>query len=244
MNIFEPKNLFKSLFASGGDKTIIPDSGDEMNGKANLQAGFPYTTQLPVSQGGIAPDRKDFNGILYMLSAFAFFCQSGGIFTYKNELDYHSPAIISYNGNLWYCLKSNGPGTANSVRVPGTDSSYWTLLLTYLGGITYNQVNTIVDNKVNEINKKVDEALEKINDVDPFKTWKIIPASGTISTSGIIVAVSGWNTNISITTSEVQRVFTHRRDKYGQGCCSVTCPIKKGETYVVSGAQSIWMLSA
>lgn len=70
-----------------------------------------------------------------------------------------------------------------------------------------------------------------------FSGWTdSFPASGTAPGDGIITARSNWNADISIKTSGVERVYTSRRDKYGQGYTTVTCPVKKGESYSVSGA--------
>lgn len=73
-----------------------------------------------------------------------------------------------------------------------------------------------------------------------FTGWNnSFPASGTAPSDGIICAKSISNTIVSITTSGVERVYTAKRDKYGQGSTSITCPVKKGESYSVSGATYI-----
>lgn len=131
-NTMQPTNLFKTPFAVSGTKNIIPATGDDTTGLANLLSGFPFVTQKPISQGGVAPQRTDFNGILYMLSAFSFFAQSGGVFTYDDSLDYDSPAIVFYSGALWFCIKANGPGTTPGAQTPGSDVSYWLTLAEYL----------------------------------------------------------------------------------------------------------------
>lgn len=131
-NTMQPINLFKTPFAVSGTKNIIPATGDDTTGFANLSSGFPFVTQKPISQGGVAPQRTDFNGILYMLSAFSFFAQSGGVFTYDDSLDYDSPAIVFYSGSLWFCVKANGPGTTPGVQAPGSDAAYWLTLAEYL----------------------------------------------------------------------------------------------------------------
>ena len=128
-NSMQPTNLLATPFCKIGDKTIIPVNSDQGAGKAGLDAGFPFVTQKPISQGGVAPSRTDFNGILYMLSAFSFFGQSGGVFEYNETLDYDTPAIVFYGGTLWYCLKANGPGSINGLKEPGTDEEYWLLLV-------------------------------------------------------------------------------------------------------------------
>lgn len=59
----QPGNLFTRPFAANGTRQIIPDVSANA-GRASLEQGFPTETQLPLSQGGIAPNRMDFNGIL------------------------------------------------------------------------------------------------------------------------------------------------------------------------------------
>ena len=75
-----------------------------------------------------------------------------------------------------------------------------------------------------------------------FKEWEQIPASGIAQSDGIIVITSKYNSRVYITTSGIQRTFAHGRSKYGVGQTSMTCPVKKGETYNVSGAAEIWFL--
>ncbi len=118
----QPK-FFDMPFAYNGGRNTIPASGDEEDGNATLDQGFPIITEQPLSQGGLPPRRKDFNGILYALSNFCFFAQSGGVFTYDTTLNYRSPALVWYNNNFWICIKANGPDS--TVVTPGTDSSYW-----------------------------------------------------------------------------------------------------------------------
>jgi hypothetical protein len=125
----QPSNLFPRPFAAGGNYQIIPDS-PAAAGRASWQAGFPPETQLPLSQGGIAPNRLDFNGLFYMLSAFACWQQSGGQWTYKPGLNYSPPAIVFYQGKLWWCLADNGPDSA--LAAPGSNRAVWLELLTAL----------------------------------------------------------------------------------------------------------------
>lgn len=119
-------------FAQNGDKNTIPSAGGDLLGLASLNSGFPPITQTPLELGGIPPQRKDFNGILYLLSAFAFYQQSGGIFEYSATANYNTPAVIMYDGEMWYCKKQNGVDSANGVKTPGTDSDYWVKLIDFL----------------------------------------------------------------------------------------------------------------
>ena len=120
-------------FAQSGDKNTIPNTGGDLLGLASLALGFPPITQTPLELGGIPPQRKDFNGILYALSAFAFFQQSGGVFTYSATASYNTPAVVMYGGEMWYCKKQNGVDSANGVKTPNsTNSEYWVKLIDFL----------------------------------------------------------------------------------------------------------------
>lgn len=123
-------DIMNVAFASSGQKTYPIPSGTSF-GKASLTAGFPPETSNPLLDGGVPPKRTDFNGILYWLSAFAMFQQSGGKFTFSTEINYDVPSIIYYNGDLWWCLRSNGP-TNGGIVTPGTNANYWKKFKEYI----------------------------------------------------------------------------------------------------------------
>lgn len=56
--------LIATPFAENGDKNVIPESVGAEPQNATMQAGFPPITQQKISEGGIPPERNDFNGIL------------------------------------------------------------------------------------------------------------------------------------------------------------------------------------
>ena len=120
-----PINLLSRPFASEGAYRIIPDS-DAGSGRASQTQGFPVETQRPLSQGGVAPNRTDFNGMFYMLSAFAFWQQSGGMAVYNAALNYTVPNVVFYGDKLWWCVKDNGPDVSETGAVaPGKNEAYW-----------------------------------------------------------------------------------------------------------------------
>lgn len=123
-------DIMNVAFASSGQKTYPIPSGTSF-GNASLTAGFPPETSNPLLDGGVPPKRTDFNGILYWLSAFAMFQQSGGKFTFSTEINYDVPSIIYYNGDLWWCLRSNGP-TNGGIVTPGTNANYWITFKEYI----------------------------------------------------------------------------------------------------------------
>jgi hypothetical protein len=146
-----PVNLFKRPFANNGTFQVIPDIKNT-EGRASLAEGFPVETQLPLSAGGIAPNRMDFNGILYMLSAFAFWSQSGGQWVYRPDLDYNVPCIVYYDDNLWWCAQPNGPTQVSGSVTPGTNKNYWISLLDFLAGVgSEGDASTVLGNPVGAI---------------------------------------------------------------------------------------------
>ena len=117
-------------FAKQGAKTDpIPNTTSTL-GRASLSQGFPTETSMPLAQGGIPPKREDFNGILYLLSSFAMYQQSGGVITYDARVNYAPPAIVFYGSDLWWCKKANG--SSSTVVTPGTNTTYWIKLKDYL----------------------------------------------------------------------------------------------------------------
>ena len=83
------------------------------------------------------------------------------------------------------------------------------------------------------VNERIQE------NVPDFGDWESLEASGTASKSGIFVVISKSNTTVEIYVDEILRAHTVRRDSYGQGKTSITCPVRKGSTYRINGAETI-----
>lgn len=120
--------ILSGAFAAEGDKNTIPANNDGLSGLASIAKGFPPITQVPLAQGGLPPQRQDFNGIFNLFSQFLLFAQNGGVYTYNNTLDYQPPCIISYNGEYYSCVEDNGPNTSAGVQTP-TVAQYWEKLI-------------------------------------------------------------------------------------------------------------------
>jgi len=126
-----PQQIITQPFANKGNIRVIPD-GKQVQGQASYAEGFPVETQLPLSNGGIAPSRLDFNGILNVLSALGFWQQSGGQMIYKTNLNYTRPSVVHSNGRLWWCVGNNGPDAINGVVAPGTNANVWMDFMDFL----------------------------------------------------------------------------------------------------------------
>lgn len=107
MNSLELPQILYQPFAATGDKnTILNSPSTEEPQRANLQTGFPSVTQIPIDNGGIPPERMDFNGLGYLLSSFYFFTQCGGVYTFNQDV---SNAIGGYPlGAVLYYTDSDG----------------------------------------------------------------------------------------------------------------------------------------
>lgn len=229
----EPLYLFERPFANEGTKNIIPASNNETTGLASLTNGFPAITQVPVKAGGVPPERADFNGILYMLSAMTYWKQSGGLMTYKTTLQYSTNCLVTYNNKLYMCILANGVDTAAGTKTPGVDAAYWQELLPYIGGITPEQVQDKIDTSIGEIPKPVSTH---------FGSYSTVGSSGTAATDGIITAKSYSNTWIAGYVNGLEVMQTAGRSKYGQGSCSISFPVPKGASYSVRGAEYVrWL---
>lgn len=68
--------LIPQPFAESGDRTAIPNTTAAV-GRASFAEGFPAETMQPKIAGGVPPDGRDMNGILYALSAHASYVQAG-----------------------------------------------------------------------------------------------------------------------------------------------------------------------
>ena len=119
-----PQNFLSSVLAASGDFTIPPvTAASAGSGKFSQQNGFPAETSLPLAQGGFPPDRRDFNGVLNLLSQFIVWYQQGGLLNYLAQFDYEAGNEILFNGVKYRCLQANGP--ASSAVTPGSNPSVW-----------------------------------------------------------------------------------------------------------------------
>ena len=70
-------------FGDDGDRNTIP-LATGTPGAASLEEGFPALTMTPVGSGGIPPNGRDMNGILWLVSAISRWMNAGAGFPYDN----------------------------------------------------------------------------------------------------------------------------------------------------------------
>ena len=117
----EPQKWSTTLGASA-DVNALPATTPSGSGRASTSGLFPPVTQLPLDQGGIAPERGDFNALFKYLGEYLFYLMQGGMFSYSTDYDYTAGNLVLHEGSLYLCIASNGPGSA--VKYP-TDADYW-----------------------------------------------------------------------------------------------------------------------
>lgn len=95
--------VLSKIIASEGLTNQIPANASSITKQYNASqdVGFPAITMKPVSAGGEAPDGRDFNGFLELLSSHLFASQNGGIYTFNADVStaiggYPQGAILSY----------------------------------------------------------------------------------------------------------------------------------------------------
>ena len=117
----EPQKWDATL-GSTADVNAIPETTPSGSGRASFSGLFPPVTQLPLDQGGIAPERGDFNALFKYLGEYLFYLMQGGMFSYSTDYDYTAGNLVMHEGSLYLCIAANGPGSA--VKYP-TDADYW-----------------------------------------------------------------------------------------------------------------------
>ena len=103
---------------SGADVQDLPD--DDLR-YASFSKIFPQITQVPLSAGGVAPRRIDFNSLFKLLADNIYYYQNGGIFEYSDTADYEKGAIVRYNDNIYLCIQDNSALNTHNPE----DMDYW-----------------------------------------------------------------------------------------------------------------------
>ena len=117
----EPQKWAATL-GNTADVNAIPATTPSGSGRASFSGLFPPVTQLPLDQGGIAPERGDFNALFKYLGEYIYYAMQGGVYTYVTTYNYTAGNLVLHEGSLYLCIAANGPGSA--VKYP-TDAAYW-----------------------------------------------------------------------------------------------------------------------
>lgn len=201
----EPQKWAATL-GNTADVNALPATTPSGSGRASTSGLFPPVTQLPLDQGGIAPERGDFNALFKYLGEYLFYLMQGGMFSYSTDYDYTAGNLVMHEGSLYLCIASNGPGS--TVKYP-TDADYWRqLALTSQLPTVNNGTLTIQQNGANVATFTANQAGNSTANIS-------VPAVNngtlTIQKNGATVATfsanQSGNTTANITVQSAAGVF-------------------------------------
>ena len=141
--MIEPQK-WASALGSLSDTVTLPDEDLQF---ASFKKLFPALTQVPLSEGGVAPQRTDFNTLFKLLGDNIFYLQQGGVFSYSDTADYERGAFVKYNNELYLCIQDN---SSLNIHAP-TDAEYWKKVATEdFVNTSINNLNIIRKNNGND----------------------------------------------------------------------------------------------
>jgi len=121
--------LISTAFAENGTANDIPNTNSDTQNPqlATMDLGFPNITQKPISEGGIPPERADFNGILKLYGQHIVHLNKGLGYEFSQDFateiggyPLHARIILT-NGNE---VKNTVP---NNINNPNADMTGWEL---------------------------------------------------------------------------------------------------------------------
>jgi hypothetical protein len=117
--------LLKMPLARDGEKNAIPETTGSTTGLFSQQYGFQSINSLPLTAGGKAISRLDFNGCMNLLSTLLFYSQRGFTFVYDEGMDYlEGCKVIDPNNGYEYRCKAD---VAAGTGLPSNTPEYWEL---------------------------------------------------------------------------------------------------------------------
>lgn len=161
--------LITTPFAENGDKNIIPESVGANPQNATMQAGFPPTTQQKISEGGIPPERNDFNGILNLYGQHIVHLNKGLPYEFDQAF---ADAIGGYPLNARLMLSDGDivrSTVANNTTNPNIDMNGWEI------GLPSDLIKDSSGKSQQEINDSI-----KLKTFDDLKNFKPIMNGQTV----------------------------------------------------------------
>lgn len=135
--------LLSNVLGYAADVSVIPGTTPSGSGAFSYQSAFPQITAIPLTAGGVAPMREDFNAVFKLLSQHVHFLQSGSLYTWNNALDYLKGAhILGSNGMEYIAQASSGPNVPGvGGKDPTTDDGeFWMSTQVKINGVRRGQI--------------------------------------------------------------------------------------------------------
>jgi len=107
-----------TAFSAAGNKAAIPQTTASTS-RASYALGFPPLNMTPLADGGVAPDGRDMNGILYEVSNAAMWAQAMGVMpfdaAFAASAGYPNGALVQYSGSIWRSTADSNSVTPSAV---------------------------------------------------------------------------------------------------------------------------------
>ena len=159
---------------ANADCNDIPDTADADSGLASWSALFPQLTALPLSAGGRAPKREDFNGLLRAFGQWVFYYLQGGVPSWERSIAYTAGSLARHNGTTWTALKG-------SRGVIPAEGEYWHALSNFYTS------NSLVSDLLNRVYPVGSIYMSAVN-VSPASflggTWQAIEQGRMLMAAG------------------------------------------------------------
>lgn len=186
MAIITQPTFLPGAIAYGGDKNTIPLTNDGSQGFASIEKGFPGITEKPIAQGGLPPQRGDFNGLFNLLSQYILYQQNGGLYAYNPDFDYAPLQMVTYSDKLWLCKAQNGPSVPVGPQAPADGSEYW-------GELTLSGANRDLSNLTEEGESYIRQGVGiGWNGIVLTPNWEPLPDHPQIEKTTYQMPSSGW----------------------------------------------------
>ena len=122
-------NLIIVPFANTGAKNTIPDAPTG-TGKASYETGFPPITMTPIASGGIPPEGKDFNGVLYDITSHTLWVNAGGQYVFDDALSaeiggYPAGMVLQSDDGMSAYVSAIDNNTTDFNTNPGSIGTLW-----------------------------------------------------------------------------------------------------------------------
>lgn len=119
-----PELLITPL-AKNAEKNVIPETTGATTGLFSQDLGFQEINSTPLTAGGKAPDRKDFNGVFNLLGGVSFYAQKGWTFHYDATQEYYLGCLVidPADGKRYECIADMPAGTI--APHSDTGNTYW-----------------------------------------------------------------------------------------------------------------------
>jgi hypothetical protein len=196
---------------SGADVQDLPD--DDLK-YASFSKIFPQITQVPLSAGGVAPRRIDFNSLFKLLADNIYYYQNGGVFEYSDTADYEKGALVRYNDKIYLCIQDNSALNAHNPE----DMDYW--LRVALNNELADYLPLVGGNVTGNLSVQNKNVVRSVNGVEANEI-------GNVQLDGLVKSVNGVNAdasgNVTIQTDNFAPDYNASVSKLANTTYTATC---------------------